>query len=107
MGDDGVPGAYLILPVNLSASGHHYAMIGKGSTFRRHQVIPAVLFVNMGGFQPFSPADFPIPDKVLFPYDLKAFRIQFAQIYAMMAFIQALPADKVSCIPDLPIVIEK
>ena len=78
VGNDGVSGADFIIPVDGFASCHHNTVVGEGAAFGYHQIIPAMLKVNVGSFDPFASGLGAVPDHGALTFELESFRVQLA-----------------------------
>lgn len=82
-------------------------MIGKGSALCNEQIVPSIFVVYMRCFNPFASSLFAIPYDGTFSFELKCFRIQFAEINPMVTFIMFRIKNEIASIPDTTIMIKK
>ena len=78
-----------------------------GAAHSCQEIIPAVLFVDVRGFDPFGTGFLAIPDNISGPLELEGFRIQLVQIDAVMAFIQTFLTDEIAYIPQRTVIIKE
>lgn len=105
--DDRVARADFIIPVDGTAPRHHDTVIGKGTALGDDQIIPAVVFVDMGSFDPFAAGLQAVPDHCALSLELKRFRVKLTQIDPMMSLVNRIRDDVIARIIHFSVIVKE